>query len=90
MTTLLFQDNYSLLSIAGTAILSFGIGLLVKMGVINKQRKRILMLEDEMLSNHSKILELEKMLADSSKEKVTGKNEFDIPTIKTNREAKAS
>ena len=50
------------------AIVSFGLGLLIKTGVIAKQRKRILLLEDEMLANHSKILSLEKKLAEVQKE----------------------
>lgn len=54
--------------LAGTAIASFGLGLMIKKGIIAKQRKRILKLEDEMLSNHAKILSLEKTLSEVQKE----------------------
>ena len=40
-----------------------------KSGVIYKQRKKILNLEDEMLANHSRILSLEKRVADYKSEK---------------------
>lgn len=54
--------------LAGTAIVSFGLGLMIKTGVIARQRKRILKLEDEMLANHAKILSLEKLLSEVQKE----------------------
>ena len=74
----------------GTAIASFGVGLLFKMAVVRKQRKRILSLEDEMLSNHSRMLELEKKIAETQIDKNGVKHDFDLTSIKTNREAKAS
>lgn len=65
--------NFTSISIlAATAIVSFGLGLAIKTGVIAKQRKRILKLEDEMLSNHAKILTLEKKLAEASKASESG------------------
>ena len=54
--------------LAATAIVSFALGLMIKTGVIGRQRKRILALEDEMLSNHAKILSLEKKLSEVQKE----------------------
>ena len=54
--------------LAGTALLSFGLGLMIKTGIIARQRKRILTLEDEMLSNHAKILSLEKKLSEIQRE----------------------
>lgn len=57
--------------LAGVAIVSFSLGLLYKKALVAKHRKRILRLEDEMLSNHSTILELEKKLAEIQKEKET-------------------
>ena len=88
--TILFVETYSLITLAGTAIASFGVGLLFKMAVVAKQRRRILNLEDEMLSNHSRILELEKKLAETQKDKNGVKHDFDFTSMKTNREAKAS
>ena len=89
MTTL-FVQTYSLVTLAGTAIASFGAGLLFKMAVVSKQRKRILSLEDEMLSNHSRMLELEKKIAETQIDKNGVKHDFDLTSIKNNREAKAS
>ena len=60
MTISFAQILYSWEGVIAIAIISFGLGLLFKMAVIRKQRKRILALEDEMLSNHAKILALEK------------------------------
>lgn len=59
----------SLVVLAGTAIVSFGLGFLYKRILIVKQKKRILRLEDEMLLNHANILELEKTVAEMKKEK---------------------
>lgn len=50
------------------AIAALCLGLLYKRALVAKQKKRILRLEDEMLSNHSTILGLEKKLADIQKE----------------------
>ena len=66
------------------AMVSFGLGLLIKTGVIVKQRKRILLLEDEMLANHAKILSLEKNLAEQSKEDGGGqKTDYELQNLKT-------
>ena len=86
----LFIETYSLITVAGTAIAAFGAGLLFKMAVVAKQRKRILNLENEMLSNHSRILELEQKIAETPKDKAAAKHDFDLTSIKSNREAKAS
>lgn len=59
--------------IAGFAVVgiaSFMLGLLYKKVLMQKQKKRILRLEDEMLSNHSTILALEKKLSEFQKDKV--------------------
>lgn len=50
-----------LVGVAGIG--GFMIGFIIKYGIIAKYKKRVLNLEDEMLSNHSRILELEKNLA---------------------------
>jgi len=59
--------------LAAAAIISFGLGLLIKNGVIAKQRKRILQLEDEMLANHAKILSLEKKITEGPGGNESGK-----------------
>jgi Tfp pilus assembly protein PilN len=71
-----------------TAIISFGLGLLYKSAVVAKQRKRILTLEDEMLSNHANILALEKKIIEIQKEKVAVQH--DLNSRKSERELKAS
>ena len=43
-----------------TGLAGFAIGFLIKAAAIAKHKKRVIGLEDEMLTNHSRILELEK------------------------------
>ena len=62
----------------GIAVASFGLGMLIKKGIIAKQRKRILSLEDEMLSNHSRILALEKKLSNTSADKNGMVHDYDL------------
>lgn len=57
---LLLPQSFTIISVAGAGIAGFVIGIFIKYKIIAKQRKRILTLEDEMLSNHARILKLEK------------------------------
>lgn len=57
-----------MISTVVAAIAAFCLGLLYKRVMVAKQKKRILRLEDEMLSNHSTILGLEKKIAEIQKE----------------------
>ena len=59
---------YSILTVAAAACTGFVIGLLVKSGVVAKHKKRVLSVENEMLSSHSRILELEKQVTESKNE----------------------
>ena len=59
---------YSILTVAGAAGIGFVIGLLVKSGVVAKHKKRVLSVENEMLSSHSRILELEKQITELKNE----------------------
>ena len=77
MYILLVLEFSSIVILACTAVGSFGVGFLYKRILVVKQRKRILYLEDEMLSNHANILELEKKLAEFQKEKDASKD-FDL------------
>lgn len=61
-----------------TAFIAFALGLLVKKGIIAKQRKRILELEDEMLANHANILTLEKKIADIQKDKADTQTDYEL------------
>lgn len=77
---MLYIDNsYSLLTVLGVAVISFGLGLFYKSAIVRKQRKRILNLEDEMLSNHARMLSLEKKIAEGTprKEKNGVHHDFD-------------
>ena len=81
---LFFQNSYSWEITFGLAFAGFGLGFLFKSGLIFKQRKRILRLEDEMLSNHSRILTLEKKIAEN-------RRDFDFtPQRSSEREVKVS
>jgi hypothetical protein len=89
---LLFAKNsYSLETVFGLAVITFGLGFLIRSAIILKQRKRILRLEDEMLANHSRILALEKRISETRKDKNGIHQDFDFVS-KTNadREVKAS
>ncbi len=57
-------SNFPLLLVAVIAVVSFLLGMIFKWGLLKKYQKRIFQLENEMLSNHSRILSLEKKNAD--------------------------
>ena len=76
---LIFIDSpYSWEVTFGLAIVCFTLGFMFKSGIIHKQRNRILSLEDEMISNHAKILSLEKKLADAKPEKGSQHTDLEI------------
>ena len=64
-------------------ITGFVIGFISKVTAAKKQRKRILQLEDEMLASHSRILALEKRIADYKSEKNGQHQDFELITHKT-------
>ena len=77
--------------VLGVAIIAFGFGLLIKSAIISKQRRRILSLENEMLSNHERILALEKKLSESRKDKNGVVHEYDLSATRiANRDVKIS
>ncbi len=61
---------FTIFSIAISGVIGFVAGFLLKMGVIAKYKRKVLLLEDEMLSNHARILGLEKQLTDLKNEKI--------------------
>jgi hypothetical protein len=80
---LIFIDSsYSWETTFGLAIICFALGFIFKSGVISKQRKRILNLEDEMISNHAKILSLEKKIANNKSEKGSQHSDLEIVSHK--------
>ena len=91
MTQMLFFENsYSWEITFGLALAGFAFGFMFKSAVIYKQRKRILRLEDEMLANHSRILTLEKKIADSKKEVNGVHQDFEFAQRNSGREVKVS
>lgn len=57
--TVLFDDTYTFAMLFFFSAGSFAAGLLIRASIGTKQKKNILKLENEMLKNHSRILELE-------------------------------
>ncbi len=55
----LFDNAYSFITLLIASVGSFAVGLLARSSIGAKQKKTILKLENEMLKNHSRILELE-------------------------------
>jgi len=66
--TSLILSSFSLPVLLFVSFISLLIGYLVKREVIKKYHKQVLKLEDEMLANHARILDLEKKLADMKDE----------------------
>jgi hypothetical protein len=60
--SVLFDGAFSITSIAAFAVVGFVAGFLMRLAINAKQKKRMLKLENEMLSNHSQILTLEKKI----------------------------
>jgi len=73
-------DNIFFMS-ALAGICGFAIGFFFKVAIINKHKKRVLSLEDEMLKNHSRILDLEKQVADLKEEKAKLGNASSGPKV---------
>jgi len=57
---LIFDVNLNLFLLAGIIIAAFALGYVVGIKKVRDQKKRIIDLEKEMLSNHAQILDLEK------------------------------
>ena len=55
---------YSILTVAIAGCIGFILGFMLKSGVIATHKKRVLSVENEMLSSHSRILELEKQVTE--------------------------
>jgi hypothetical protein len=57
---MLFADTYSLITLSGVAVCSGFFGFFISWGALAYEKRRVLMLEDEMLSDHARILSLQK------------------------------
>ena len=62
-------SSYSLLTVGSSFAVGLIMGLIFKNRLIAKGKRKVLHLEDEMLSNHSRILSLQKQISDIKKEK---------------------
>ncbi len=60
---LLFTEIFTIYSLMISGVIGLGAGFLLRLAINAKQKKNILKLENEMLSNHSRILTLEKQLS---------------------------
>ena len=69
---LFFDAPYSEITLIAGMLSGIAAGFLIRSAIVFKQRKRILRLEDEMLSNHARILSLEKRVSDGKKETKNG------------------
>jgi hypothetical protein len=66
---------------AAAALCGFTLGFLVKAVAIAKQKRRVVSLEDEMLQNHARILDLEKQIAELKEEKSKVDNNMPVPKL---------
>jgi len=64
-----------------SAISAFAFGILLKGAALAKHKKKILSLEDEMLANHARILELEKEAAELRDENTKLRNTGSAPKV---------
>lgn len=76
---LFFNAPYSESTVILCTIIGASIGFIIRSAIIFKQRKRILRLEDEMLTNHARILSLEKRVSEAKKEQKNN-NEYEVIT----------
>lgn len=59
----LFTASFTIYSLAISGIVGGAIGFFLRLAINAKQKRNILKLENEMLSNHSRILSLEKQIS---------------------------
>ena len=64
----LFAANFSVFTLALSGVVGLAAGFFTRQAINAKQKKNILKLENEMLSNHSRILTLEKQLSSLEKD----------------------
>jgi hypothetical protein len=62
------SPSYTIVTVGVAMVVGFVAGYFIRAGVTGKHKKRVVKLENEMLSNHSHILELEKQLGQLRKD----------------------
>ncbi|CAN5654347.1 hypothetical protein BH10BAC2_BH10BAC2_00980 [soil metagenome] len=75
-------SSLNLVFMVGVAgIGGFMLGFIIKYGIIAKYKKKVLNLEDEMLANHSRILQLEQQAASLREEKAKLSASISVPKV---------
>lgn len=74
---LLLVHSFTWITVVLTGLIAFILGFIIKSTIVYKQRKRILRLEEEMVSNHSRMLELEQIITEERKEKTSSQQDYD-------------
>jgi len=59
----LFSTSFTIYSLAISGVIGAALGFFLRLAINAKQKSNILKLENEMLSNHSRILSLEKQIS---------------------------
>ena len=67
--------------VGAAAIGGFLLGFMIKYWRIAKYKRRVLKLEDEMLANHSRILQLEKQVAEFREEEAKLNESLSVPKV---------
>lgn len=70
---------FFLIGVSGIA--GFLVGFILKAGLLTKYKKRTLILENEMLANHSRILELEKQVTEFKEQQARLKDGLSAPKV---------
>ena len=79
---LLLVHSFTWVTVVLTGVIAFILGFIIRSTIVYKQRKRILRLEEEMLGNHSRILELEQAITEAHKDKSGAQQDYDRPSRK--------
>jgi hypothetical protein len=74
---LLLVHSFTWITVVITGLAAFILGFIIRSAIVYKKSKRILRLEDEMLGNHSRILELEQIIAQLHRENSASQQGYD-------------
>jgi hypothetical protein len=85
---LAIQMTINLFVLAGSLLAVFVLGFIFRSGQIGSLRRKIIELENEMLSNHSEILELQK--ENASLEQQMKQAHIPVISMKTSRDDKSA
>ena len=80
--SLLLVHSFTWVTVVLTGVIAFILGFIIRTTIVYKQRKRILRLEEEMLGNHSRILELEQAITEARQDKTGPQQDYELPPRK--------